>query len=138
MGQHPDTLDPPAWWLEQLVDLMAPRGRQRAVLRAIESAFSVSYDPSKLNTMLKGKSGCDIMMALHLSLVLGIPPPAYIAKTEAGAKRLLGEALLANEIDPQMVKIAAGVRKTLMLDQGVPVQPEHGPRPRGDGPQRKR
>lgn len=139
LGTYADNFRPPEWWTALLRTELAPRGASSALLRAAKTAFGVDYDKGRLSRLSNDLEGASVEMLTHLSLILGLPIPIFVVSSESNAKRMLGEALLCDEVDPKMLKIAAGVRHLLVRGHTDSVKPEHGIRPDpGAGPKPKR
>lgn len=143
MATYADNFDPPDWWRERARAKLGPRGSQAALLRALKAGFGVDYDKGKLSRLLsldeEKREGAPLDMLIHMSLVLQIPIPIFVAVApdELKAAQMLGDAMVKNEIDPEVFKIAAGVRHMLIDDQTDIGKSVDDDIKSGSGPKRK-
>lgn len=93
----PHTFPPPRWWTDLLVArVKTGRGRaplppgmltQQQVADALEARYGEVYDKDAMSRCLKG-APIPIALAEHVSRLLGIPSPVYVAKDPDEASRL--------------------------------------------------
>jgi hypothetical protein len=115
------SLRAPAWWRERLVEALRPHGARRIALAAVRERFGDEIRESDLSKFVNNKGGLGAESAVRLSIVLGIPPPVFIACSEDEADVLFSKQTLLRGHDADKPHRAEGRtdRRTRAQDRNV-------------------